>query len=57
VDDGAERIVTKDVKPLDDETLARLKHGFTRKRAALIEPATETRPPRKKRSVVKTDDA
>ena len=41
---------------LDGETLARLKHGFTRKRAALIKTETEKPPARKKRRM-NADDA
>ena len=47
VDDGAERVVAKGVNALDGETLARLKHGFTRKRAALIKTETEKPPARR----------
>ena len=56
VDDGAERVVAKGVNALDGETLARLKHGFTRKRAALIKTETEKPPARKKRRM-NADDA
>ena len=55
VDDGAERVVAKGVNALDGETLARLKHGFTRKRAALIKTETEKPPARKKRRMNAAD--